>query len=116
MKRALLFGFLFCIACTASAQKTYTIAGTFKCAYDGELYLMHGGEKDSTTVKNGTFSFNGKAGLPELSYLYFKSKTAVTLDFYYSADGDVLVDLDTLTKTGASKRGNFVDRGIQLTF
>lgn len=116
MKRSLLLGFFFCIALGASAQNKYSVTGTFKCAYDGWIYLMHGQEKDSTTFNNGTFSFNGKVNLPTLSYVYFKSKTSLTLDPFYLGDGDVTIELDTITKTGTRKNGTFAYLSMQTKF
>ncbi len=116
MKRSLVFSFFFCLALGAFAQKTYLVTGNFKCPYDGLLYLVHGDEKDSTIVKNGAFSFKGKAGLPAFSYVYFKNKTTVTLDPFYLGDGDVVIELDTVTKSGLRKSGKFSYISMQTKF
>jgi len=116
MKRSLVFSFFFCLALGAFAQKTYLVTGNFKCPYDGLLYLVHGDEKDSTIVKNGAFSFKGKADLPVFSYVYFKNKTTVTLDPFYIGDGDVVIELDTVTKSGLRKSGKFSYISMQTKF
>ena len=116
MTRALLLFFIFCISFKATAQTTYSVKGTFKGNFEGKVYLAHGDEKDSTFVKNGLFSFKGKIALPTLSYVFIKSSKTVTLDPFYLGDGEIVIEVDTVTKSGTRRSGRFEFISMQTRF
>lgn len=108
MKKTLLLA-LSLTALTASAQK-YTVKGTVpdsvKTVYFYNLESPRGALPDSTTVKNGTFTFSGDAqGKPFATVSYtgagrYKVPTVIL-------DGDVTVDFTTGKVTGSAANVKF---------
>ncbi|RZK15252.1 MAG: DUF4369 domain-containing protein [Pedobacter sp.] len=94
------------------AQNAYSVKGTFKNPFQGNVYLIRGGEKDSAVVHDRSFSFQGETLLPTFSYFIIKSSKSIGLMPFYIGDGEVEVELDTLTKTGERKNGKFEVRQI----
>ena len=98
------------------AQNAYSVKGTFKNPFQGNVYLIRGGEKDSAVVHDRSFSFQGETLLPTFSYITIKSSKSIGLVPFYIGDGDIVMELDTLTKTGERKSGKFEVLNIQTRF
>ena len=75
MKR-IVFIFFILLACTS--KDTVSVIGSTNLSDDTNVYLVEYVQnrpilKDSTTVKNGIFSFNDSISFPEMHYLFFKN-------------------------------------------
>jgi len=92
------------------------VKGTFKGDFEGKVYLVHGNERDSTFVKNRSFSFTGKTAIPTFSFVSIKGSKPVVPDPFYLGDGEILMEVDTVTKSGMRKSGKFEYLSLQTKF
>ena len=74
--KKIVFIFFILLACTS--KDTVSVIGSTNLSDDTNVYLVEYVQnrpilKDSTTVKNGSFSFNDSISFPEMHYLFFKN-------------------------------------------
>lgn len=74
--KKIVFIFFILLACTS--KDTVSVIGSTNLSDDTNVYLVEYVQnrpilKDSTTVKNGIFSFNDSISFPEMHYLFFKN-------------------------------------------
>ena len=74
--KKIVFIFFILLACTS--KDTVSVIGSTNLLDDTNVYLVEYVQnrpilKDSTTVKNGSFSFNDSISFPEMHYLFFKN-------------------------------------------
>lgn len=70
--------FIFFILLACANKDTVSVIGSTNLSDDTNVYLVEYVQnrpilKDSTTVKNGSFSFNDSISFPEMHYLFFKN-------------------------------------------
>jgi len=79
----------------AFSQGNFIVEGKFK-NYDGKVYLLHEGERDSVFTKHGQFKFKGKVSRPEFSYISIPNKNRVAITAFWVDKGKTVLELDTV--------------------
>jgi len=105
MKRSLLILLLSLFMLKPFAQKPFTVTGLFNSKYQGKVYLRHGTEIDSVYSNDGKFTFKGKVGVPEYSFVNIESKSEQVFTPFYIEGGNVSLAVDTLTKIVYTSKG-----------
>jgi peroxiredoxin len=91
-------------SCGGKKEAQYLINGTFSGADSGWVLLKQREEgnwvtKDSTAIKEGKFTFNGKIDMPELYYIFLQNREDYFPFFIENAEINMTVYADSLEKS-----------------
>ncbi len=113
--KKIVFIFFILLACTS--KDTVSVIGSTNLSDDTNVYLVEYVQnrpilKDSTTVKNGSFSFNDSISFPEMHYLFFKNVRGSIPLILEPGKVELYIDKDSIFNT--TIRGTISNKEFEI--
>ena len=95
MKKFAILLILTSFSSLAFAQGSFTVQGKFK-NYEGKVYLLYGGERDSVLTNGGKFLFSGKVKIPqEAAIQVATTQLRIGVTPFWIDKGKTILEMDT---------------------